>query len=69
MHEKEPSKNIFLSFQAISLIPDELQGRGKHYGCGLAGGREGILWLVHQCACMCMNTSLSEYICINVFNE
>lgn len=51
-HEKGPSKNIFLSFQAISLIPDELQGRGKHYGCGLAGGGEGILWVEHQCVCV-----------------
>lgn len=47
--KRGPSKNIFLSFQAISLIPDELQGRGKHYGCGLAGGGERILWLVHKC--------------------
>lgn len=68
MHEKGPSKNIFLSFQAISLIPDELQGRGKHYGCGLAGGGEGILWVVHECVCftVCMCVSLSEYICIIV---
>lgn len=64
MHEKGPSKNIFLSFQAISLIPDELQGRGKHYGCGLAGGGEGILWVVR--VSMCVNISLSEYICIIV---
>lgn len=68
MHEKGASKTIFLSFQAISLIPDELQGRGKHYGCGLAGGEEGILWVVHECACfsvcMCVNMSFSEYICI-----
>lgn len=67
-HEMGPSKNIFLSFQAISLIPDELQGRGKHYGCGLAGGKEGILWVVHECARlnvrMCVNRSLSEYICM-----
>lgn len=42
--KKGPSKNIFLSFQAISLIPDELQGRGKCYGRGLAGGKGGILW-------------------------
>lgn len=66
--KKAPSKNIFLSFQAISLIPDELQGRGKHYGCGLAGGKEGILWVVHECACLnaclCANMLLSEYICI-----
>lgn len=57
MHEKGPSNNIFLSFQAISLIPDELQGRGKHYGCGLAGGKEGILWLLNSCVglnvCLC----------------
>lgn len=56
--KKGPSKNIFLSFQAISLIPDELQGRGKHYGCGLAGGEEGILCVVRACAyagvCVCM---------------
>lgn len=64
MHEKGPSKNIFLSFQAISLIPDELQGRGKHCECGLAGGGEGILWVVHEC--VCFTVSLSEYICIIV---
>lgn len=65
MHEKGPSKNTFLSFQAISLIPDELQGRWKHYGCGLAGGGDGI-FEGSACFCVCMwaNTSLSEYISI-----
>lgn len=63
MHEKRPSKNIFLSFQAISLIPDELQGRGKHYGCELAGGKEGIC---RQCMSVRVSVyeSLSEYIYI-----
>lgn len=64
MHEKGPSKNIFLSFQAISLIPDELQGRGKHYGCGLAGGGEGILWVAHECACF--NVCEHEFIWIHL---
>lgn len=40
--KKGPSKNIFLSFQAISLIPDERQGRGTCHGRGLAGGKGGI---------------------------
>lgn len=64
MHEKGPSKNIFLSFQAISLIPDELQGRGKHYGCGLAGGKEGILWVV----CVFQSMPVCEHeLCLNTF--
>lgn len=58
--KKGPSKNIFLSFQAISLIPDELQGRGKHYGCGLAGGEEGILCVVRACA--------YAGVCVHVFD-
>lgn len=63
--KKGPSKNIFLSFQAISLIPDELQGRGKCYGCGLAGGKGGILWQrLSVCVSMHVNMSWSEYICI-----
>lgn len=63
--KKGPSKNIFLSFQAISLIPDELQGRGKRYGCGLAGGKGGILWQrLSVRVSMHANMSWSEYICI-----
>lgn len=62
MHEKGPSKTIFLSFQAISLIPDELQGRGKHYGCGLAGGGEGIWFVLHECV------SLFEYVIVGAAN-
>lgn len=63
--KKGPSKNIFLSFQAISLIPDELQGRGKCYGCGLAGGKGGILWQrLSVRVSIHANMSWSEYICI-----
>lgn len=63
--KKGPSKNIFLSFQAISLIPDELQGRGKCYGCGLAGGRGEILWQrLSVRVSMYANMSWPEYICI-----
>lgn len=62
MQEKRPSKNIFLSFQAISLIPDELQGREKYYGCGLAGGKEGIL--CHECASQCTHVCEHEFIWI-----
>ena len=71
--KKGPSKNIFLSFQAISLIPNELQGRGKHYGCGLAGGGEGILWEVHEFArfivCMCVNIWINLHYCEDLFND
>lgn len=63
--KKGPSKNIFLSFQAISLIPDELQGRGKCYRCGLAGGKGGILWKrLSVRVSMYVNQNWCEYICI-----
>lgn len=69
MHEKGPSKSIFLSFQAISLIPDELQGRGKHYGRGLAGGGEGIWFFHHEGAGLfeCVIVSAAYYLTTEPF--
>lgn len=60
--KKGPSKNIFLSFQAISLIPDELQGRMLWMWVSRWQRRDLVVAIEHARFNVCEHEL--EYICI-----